>query len=97
MLNMTLHELCSSFNEAQDADLDAEGHVAPETLVHVHELLVPQAADVRDGSSRVQAPEEALLIEIVGAVHAAAFELHRETRGEKKEVRVRVTARRRGT
>lgn len=67
------------WNETQDADLDAKGHVAPETLVHVDQLLVLQAADLRNGSAGVQVPEEALLIEILDAVHAAAFKLHRRT------------------
>lgn len=67
----------------QDADLDAEGHVAAETLIHVHELLVYQAADIRYASAGVQVSEEALLVEIVCAVHATAFKLHREKRKRK--------------
>lgn len=75
-----LETIPSLFNKRQDANLDAEGHVAPETLVRVHHhLLVVQAAHLGDGSPGVQVPEEALLIEIVGAVHAAAFKLHHQT------------------
>lgn len=58
----------------------SEGHAAAHALLHadVSKVTAPLATGLRDQLTGAEQPEEALL-EVLGAAHATAVELCRET------------------